>query len=64
MARKQEPEDVEQQDEEEEVEEVEDEESTTSIDITGSTITVTVPRDGNEAETLNRLSSLVEGLGQ
>jgi hypothetical protein len=66
MARKQEPEDVEQQDEEEEEETqgVEDEESTTSIDITESTITVTVPRDGNEAETLNRLSSLVENLGQ
>ena len=40
------------------------EESTTSIDITESTITITVPRDGNEGETLSRLSSLVDGLGQ
>lgn len=62
MARtKQESEDVEQQDEGQEMEE---EESTTSIDITESTITITVPRDGNEGETLSRLSNLVDGLGQ
>lgn len=59
MARKQES-DVEQDEEEEVVEE----ESTTSIDITDSTITITVPRDGNEGETLTRLSSLVDGLGR
>lgn len=65
MARKQETDEVEQQDEEEEGVEEEgvEEESTTSIDITESTITITVPRDGNEGETLNRLASLVDGLG-
>lgn len=61
MARKQDAdEEVEQQDE---GEDLPDEESTTSIDITESAITVTVPRDGNESETLSRLSNLVEGLG-
>ena len=60
MARKQETDEVEQQEEDEVVEE----ESTTSIDITESTITITVPRDGNEGETLTRLSSLVDGLGR
>jgi hypothetical protein len=60
MPRKQEPDEVEQQDEED----GSLEESTTSIDITESTITITVPRDGNEGETLNRLSSLVDGLGR
>ncbi|HYI79614.1 MAG TPA: hypothetical protein VEW67_01990 [Thermoleophilaceae bacterium] len=61
MARKQEePEDVEQQEEEDEG--LEDE-STTSIDITDSAITITVPRDGNEGDTLTRLAGLVDGLG-
>ena len=61
MARKQETDEPEEQDE---AQEIEEEESMTSIDITESTITVTVPRDGNEGETLNRLASLVDGLGQ
>jgi hypothetical protein len=64
MARKDEPAEVEQQDEEQEGQGLGDEESTTSIDITESTITITVPRDGNEGETLSRLSGLVDGLGQ
>jgi hypothetical protein len=63
MARKQEePEDVEQEEQEED-EGVEEDESTTSIDITDSAITVTVPRDGNEGDTLTRLAGLVDGLG-
>ena len=61
MARKQDAEEVEQQDENQDLA---DEESTTSIDITESTITITVPRDGNEGETLSRLSNLVDGLGR
>lgn len=63
MARKEEPEEVEQQeDEEQEVEE--DEESGISINITEDMITIDVPRDGNEGETLTRLAKMVEGLGQ
>jgi hypothetical protein len=63
MARKQE--DTEAPDEEaEEGQGAEDEETTTSIDITESTIVITVPRDGNEGDTLSRLSGLVDGLGQ
>jgi hypothetical protein len=62
MARKEQAEDVEPE-EQEEGQGAEDEQSTTSIDINEDSITVTVPRDGNEAETLNRLSSLVDGLG-
>ncbi len=61
MARKQET-DAEQQEEQDEGQELE-EESTTSIDIAESTITITVPRDGNEGETLTRLAKLVDGLG-
>jgi len=65
MARKDEPEEVEQQDEEEEDgQAVEDEENGTSINIGDDMITITVPRDGNEGETLSRLASLVDGLGQ
>lgn len=59
MARRQETAEQEEQDEGQELEE----ESTTSIDIAESTITITVPRDGNEVETLSRLSKLVDGLG-
>jgi hypothetical protein len=57
--RKQQSDEAEQQDEGQELED----ESTTSIDIAESTITITVPRDGNEGETLTRLAKLVDGLG-
>jgi hypothetical protein len=60
MARKEEPE--QQEDEEQEVEE--EEESGISINITEGMITIDVPRDGNEGETLTRLAKMVEGLGQ
>ena len=64
MARKkEEPEEVEQQDDEEGFEEGE-EESGISINITEDTITVDLPRDGNEGETLSQLAKMVEGLGQ
>ena len=64
MARKkEEPEEVEQQDDEEGFEEAE-EESGISINITEDTITVDLPRDGNEGETLSQLAKMVEGLGQ
>lgn len=59
MAQKEEPEEV-----EEEEQELEDEESGISINITEDTITIDVPRDGNEGETLTRLAKMVEGLGQ
>lgn len=36
----------------------------TSINITEDMISVEVPRDGNEGDTLNRLAKLVDGLGQ
>jgi hypothetical protein len=35
----------------------------TSINITDETITIAVPRDGNEGETLSRVAKLVDGLG-
>ena len=47
----------------EEVDEEEPEESGISINITAETITIDVPRDGNEGETLNRLAKMVDGLG-
>jgi hypothetical protein len=59
MARKEEEEEVEEQDEEEELED-----QGISINITEDTITVELPRDGNEGETLSGLSKMVEGLGQ
>lgn len=62
MARKEEEQETEQQ--EEEGQDVEAEESGTSINITEELITVEVPRDGNEADTLNRLAKMVEGLGE
>ncbi len=61
MARK--AEEDEEQQEEEEGQEF-DEEQGTSINITESTITIEVPRDGNEGDTLSRLAKLVEGLGE
>jgi hypothetical protein len=63
MARK----DEEQQEpdavEEEQDQEYEDDEGGTSINITDETITIAVPRDGNEGETLTRVAKLVDGLG-
>lgn len=63
MARK----DAEQQEadtvEEEQGEEYEGEETGTSINITEESITIEVPRDGNEGETLTRVAKLVDGLG-
>ena len=64
MARKEEEqEEVEEQDEEE-AEGVEEEEGGISINITEDTITIDLPRDGNESETLSQLAKMVEGLGQ
>jgi hypothetical protein len=54
-------EDVEQ--EESEDQEYEEEQGT-SINITQESITIEVPRDGNEGETLGRLAKLVDGLGE
>jgi hypothetical protein len=62
MARKEEQEDVEQQDDE--GQDVEEEESGISINITEGSITIDLPRDGNEGETLTQLGKMVEGLGQ
>jgi tRNA/tmRNA/rRNA uracil-C5-methylase (TrmA/RlmC/RlmD family) len=62
MARKEEQEDVEQQENDEE--DVEEEESGISINITESTITIDLPRDGNEGETLGQLAKMVEGMSQ
>jgi hypothetical protein len=62
VARSEEPEEVEPEEEEEEEEAVE--ESGITISITEDTITIDVPRDGNEGETLTRLAKMVEGLGQ
>jgi hypothetical protein len=64
MARKkEEPEEVEQQQDDEEGFEEAEEESGISINITEDTITVDLPRDGNEGETLTQLAKMVEGLG-
>lgn len=54
--------DAEQQ-EPEAIEEYEEEDTGTSINITDETITIAVPRDGNEGDTLSRLAKLVDGLG-
>jgi hypothetical protein len=57
-------------DEEQEVDEASEEEGQeyeqggTSINITEDSISIDVPRDGNEGETLSRLAKLVDGLGQ
>ena len=59
MARKEEDEEVEEQDEEQELED-----QGISINITEDTITIELPRDGNEGATLSGLSKMVEGLGQ
>jgi hypothetical protein len=63
MARKDEEEEVEEQDEEPD-EEQELEDQGISINITEDTITIELPRDGNEGQTLSGLSKMVEGLGQ
>ncbi len=63
MARKEEQEDVEQQ-EDDEGQDVEEEQGGISINITEDTITIDLPRDGNEGETLSQLGKMVEGLGQ
>jgi hypothetical protein len=52
-----------QQDAVEEEQEYEEDEGGTSINITDETITIAVPRDGNEGETLTRVAKLVDGLG-
>jgi hypothetical protein len=63
MAKKEEQEEVEEQDEEQELgEEEEEEEEGISINITESTVSIEVPRDGNEGETLARLGKMVDGL--
>ncbi|HEY0390284.1 MAG TPA: hypothetical protein VGC63_01085 [Solirubrobacterales bacterium] len=62
MARKEEQEDVEQQ--EDEGQDVEEEESGISINITEEAITIDLPRDGNEGETLGQLAKMVEGMSQ
>lgn len=49
--------------EEEQEQEYEEDEGGTSINITDETITIAVPRDGNEGETLSRVAKLVDGLG-
>jgi hypothetical protein len=36
----------------------------TNINITEDMISIEVPRDGNEGDTLGRLAKLVDGLGQ
>jgi hypothetical protein len=64
MAKKEEQEEVEEQDEEQELgeEEKEQEEEGISINITEATVSIEVPRDGNEGETLARLGKMVDGL--
>ncbi|HEU4736569.1 MAG TPA: hypothetical protein VFS48_06050 [Solirubrobacterales bacterium] len=63
MARKEEEQnEVEEQEDEEQ--ELEDEESGIAINITEDTITIDLPRDGSEGETLTRLAKMVDGLGQ
>jgi hypothetical protein len=56
-AAQQDPEEVEEE------QEYEEDEGGTSINITDETITIAVPRDGNEGETLTRVAKLVDGLG-
>lgn len=55
--------DAEQEQDAVEEEELEEDEGGTSINITDETITIAVPRDGNEGETLSRVAKLVDGLG-
>jgi len=62
MARKEEQEDVEQQEDDDQ--DLEEEQDGISINITEDTITIDVPRDGKEGDTLSRVSKMVEGLGQ
>lgn len=62
MAKKEEQEEVEEQEEDEEPELEDEEESGISINITDATISIEVPRDGNEGETLTRLGKMVDGL--
>jgi hypothetical protein len=65
MARKDEPEDVEEQEEEDdEAQDLEGEEGGVSINISEETITIELPRDGNEGNTLGQLAKMVEGMGQ
>ncbi len=52
-----------EQDAVEEEQEYEEDDGGTSINITDETITIAVPRDGNEGETLTRVAKLVDGLG-
>jgi hypothetical protein len=61
MARKGEQEDVEQQDDDDQ--DLEGDQGV-SINITEDTITIDLPRDGNEGETLSQLSKMVEGMSQ
>lgn len=51
-----------QEEDQEEGEEFE--QAGTSINITEESISIDVPRDGNEGETLSRLAKLVDGLGE
>ena len=60
MPRKEEDQEVDELSDEEQ----EYEEGGTSINITTDSISIEVPRDGNEGETLTRLAKLVDGLGQ
>ena len=63
MPRKAEEEEVDEAGEEE-GEEYEQDQGGTSINITEESISIEVPRDGNEGDTLSRLAKLVDGLGQ
>lgn len=60
MPRKEETQEVDETGEEEQ----DYEQGGTSINITEDSISIDVPRDGNEGETLSRLAKLVDGLGQ
>jgi hypothetical protein len=60
MPRKEEGQEVDEATEEDQ----EYEQGGTSINITEDSISIDVPRDGNEGETLSRLAKLVDGLGQ
>ena len=55
--------DAEQQEQEAVEQEYEEDDAGTSINITEETITIAMPRDGNEGDTLSRLAKLVDGLG-
>jgi hypothetical protein len=61
MPRKEEEQEMDETGEEEEEEY---EQPGTSINISEDSISIEVPRDGNEGETLSRLAKLVDGLGQ